>query len=299
MWANTCTINAASTLFYDDWIPGLHSLFRFRMMSPVWFTLLALIVALAACQPRVPSPQPTQISEDLDREATAIVLTQNAPPTPFHEQVALTRLSSGTDILPSWRAMVTLRFDGVFAGTSRQATAFSEAAIQYSLLGSQRRVVLTVDGALLDQEEPLTTEGVRLGPDTFLVRDNVCGVMTDLDASAIADLGVDELIGGVVRAVPDGTKAVINGEEVWRYAFTADDLRLTNLVIADNGRILDAQGELWFSPTRKAAVRFYLSIDVENAYVFGAQVPVTGQAVMQYDLLDVGIEQNISVPYGC
>lgn len=268
-------------------------------MSRVWFALVLLSLALVACQPRIPGPQPTQISDDLSREATAVILTQNAPPTPFHEQVTLTSLSSGTDILPSWRAMVTLRFDGVFAGTSRQATAFTEAAIQYSLLGSQRRVVLTVDGALLDQEAPLTTEGVRLGPDTFLVRDNVCAVTTDLDASAIADLGVNELIGGVARAAPDGTKAIINGEEVWRYAFTSDDLRLTNLVIADDGRILDAQGELWFSPARKAAIRFYLSMDVENAYVFGAQVPVTGQAVMQYDLLDVGTEQNISVPFGC
>ncbi len=273
--------------------------FRPRFSPLLLLSVSLLTVALAACQPRNPGPPPTQISEDLSYEATAVVLTQNAPPTPFHEQIALAELSSGTDNLPSWRALVTLRFDGVFAGTSRQAGAFTEAAIQYGLLGSQRRVVLTVDGALLDQDEPLTTEGVRLGPDTFLVRDNVCAVTTNRDASAIADLGVDELVGGVVRAVPDGTKAVINGEAVWRYAFTTDDLRLMNLVIADEGRILDSQGELWFSPSRRAVIRFYLSMDVENAYVFGSQVPVTGQAVMQYDLLDVGSEQNISVPFGC
>jgi hypothetical protein len=254
---------------------------------------------LVACQTRLPSPQPTLISENLDLEATAIILTQNAPPTPYHEQVSLPHLSDGTDILPSWNAQVTLRFTGVFAGTSRAVTGVSEAAIQFSLLGTERRVVLTVDGALLDQEEPLITEGVRLGPDTFLVRDNTCGMTTNSDASAIADLGVDELIGGVVRAVPDGTKAVINGEEVWRYSFTRDDLRLANIQIAQDGRILDSQGELWFSPSREAVIRFYLSMDVENAYVFGSQLPVTGQAIMQYDLQGIGSDQNITVPFGC
>jgi hypothetical protein len=142
-------------------------------------------------------------------------------------------------------------------------------------------------------------EGVRLGPDTFLVQDNTCAVTTNQSASAIADLGVDELIGGVTRAVPDATKAVINGEEVWRYSFNRDDLRLTNIEIAQDGRILDAQGELWFSPAREAAIRFYLSMDVENAYVFGSQLAVTGQAIMQYDLSGIGSEQNISVPFGC
>jgi hypothetical protein len=254
---------------------------------------------MTACQPRTPGPQPTLISENLDQEATAIVLTQNAPPTPFHEQVTLPQLSSGTDSLSSWNAQVTLRFTGVFAGTSRAVTGSSEAAIQFSLLGTERRVVLTVDGLLLDQDEPLTTEGVRLGPDTFLVRAETCAVTTNRDASAIADLGVDELIGGVARAVPDGQKAVINGEEVWRYAFTREDLRLTNIQIAQDGRILDSQGELWFSPARRTAIRFYLSMDVENAYVFGSQLPVTGQAIMQYDLSGIGVEQNINVPFGC
>jgi hypothetical protein len=275
----------------------LSSPISFRRFVPIIWLLFA--VFLAACQPRLPSPQPTLISEDLNREATAIVLTQNAPPTPFHEQVSLRQLSQGTDSLPSWNALVTLRFNGVFAGTSRTVTGSSEAAIQFNLLGTERRVVLTVDGALLDQETPLTTEGVRLGPDTFLVQDNTCAVTTNQSASAIADLGVDELIGGVTRAVPDATKAVINGEEVWRYSFNRDDLRLTNIEIAQDGRILDAQGELWFSPAREAAIRFYLSMDVENAYVFGSQLAVTGQAIMQYDLSGIGSEQNISVPFGC
>jgi hypothetical protein len=213
--------------------------------------------------------------------------------------VVLPELSSGTDSLPSWTANVTLRFNGVFAGTSRAVAGSSEAAIQFKLLGTERRVVLTADGALLDQEQPLTTEGVRLGPDTFLVREATCADTTNREGSAIADLGVDELIGGVARAVPDGTKAVINGEEVWRYSFTRDDLRLTNIQIAQDGRILDSQGELWFSPARRAAIRFYLSMDVENAFVFGSQVPVTGQAIMQYDLSGIGSDQNITVPFGC
>lgn len=258
-------------------------------------------MVLAACQPRVLRPEdlPTEVPQDLDAVATAFVLTQNAPPPGFRENVRLPSIDQKTNELASWRAVINLQFDGIFAGTSRQTKATTQAEIQFSLLDSKRRVVLTVNGDIFDQDEALTTEGVRLGPDTFFVRDNACIVATDTEAEAIADLGAKDLIGGVNIAVPDGTKAVINGQQTWRYAFQTTDLNLAYVQISDAGRLLYSAGELWFAPEHNAVIRFYLAMDVENATIFGSQTPVTGTITMQYDLYDIGVEQNINVPFGC
>jgi hypothetical protein len=262
---------------------------------------LSLLILLIGCQPRLLQPQelPTAIPADLDAVATAITLTENAPPAGFREGISLPEIDQNTGTLSSWRAEIYLQFTGVFAGTSRETRATTRAVIQHNLLDSARRVVLTVEGEIFNQDEPLTTEGVRLGPDTFFVRDNTCATTTNSDASAIADLSASEIIGGVQRGVPDGSKAVINGEQVWRYSFTPDDLALTNVQLGVEGRLLDSAGELWFAPEHRAAIRFYLTLDVENATIFGSQVPVTGQAIVQYDLFEIGTAQNISVPYGC
>ena len=49
----------------------------------------------------------------------------------------------------------------------------------------------------------------------------------------------------------------------------------------------------------KAVVRFYVNLDVENAFIFDRQLPVTGQVILRYDLYDIGVVPNITVPFGC
>jgi hypothetical protein len=46
-------------------------------------------------------------------------------------------------------------------------------------------------------------------------------------------------------------------------------------------------------------MRYYLTMDVENVTLFSSTLPVTGTLTLQYDLYDVGIVPNISVPFGC
>ncbi|MBC8100063.1 MAG: hypothetical protein H7Y11_11520 [Armatimonadetes bacterium] len=242
---------------------------------------------------------PTTVSEDFNALATSSALTQNAPPPRYREGVRLPQLDAGTDELTSWRAVLALEFDGVYAETGSRAYANTQAELQFTLLGNQRRVVLTADGNLLGQAAPVTTEGVRLGQDTFAVRDGVCTVTTGSPSAEIADVRAADVLGGVTFATPDGTKAVINGASVWRFGFTQADLALPNLQIGADGRVLDSRGELWFAPDYAAAVRFYLTLDVENATVLGSTTPVIGTLIMRYDLYDIGIPQNISVPFGC
>lgn len=283
------------------------------------FTLIALLVGamLAGCQQRGLQPEdlPTQIT-DLDALATSQLLTQNAPPPFFRDGVRLPRIDDGVEALSHWRAQVQLRFDGTFAGTTRQASATADAEMWFTLLGTRRRVVFNVQGELLtppselDHQQQL--EGVRFGQDVFVIQNDRCSPV-NLDttqdnsntntapaaAAIIADLAAGDLIGGVRDAKPNGKKAVINGSEVWGYSFLGDALILPSIIPQAGGSMTILGGELWFAPEHNAAVRFYLTVDVENATVFRSQLPVTGQVVMRYDLSDIGVDPNITVPFGC
>lgn len=271
-----------------------------RSAGGVGLALLLLLGLAAACTPPAPSdePLPTLIN-DLDAFATAQVKTQNAPPPRFRDRISLPTFEFGLESLQGWRYTVIAEFEGVFAGTSRPATATTTAQVAFHQLTSARRVVLGAEGSLLTEGEPVSTEAVRIGRDVYLVADGQCSIVTDTDAAAVVDAGVGLLIGGVTEAVPEGITGVINGESVYRYAFTQAALQLASIAPKDGGSVRLINSELWFSADRAAVIRLYLTLEVENATVFGSQLPVTGQVILRYDLTDVGLDPNISVPFGC
>jgi len=271
-----------------------------RVVSAFGALMLLVLGLAAACTSPTPSdePLPTLIS-DLDAVATAQLMTQNAPPPRFREQIALPTFEEGLDLLSGWQYTVIAEFEGTFAGTSRPATATTTARVAFHQLTSARRVVLTAEGSLLTEGTPVSTEAVRMGRDVYLVSGGQCSVVTDTDAAAVVDAGVGLLVGGVSRAVPEGIVGVINGESVYRYAFTQDALQLASIAPRDGGSVRLVSSELWFSAERAAVIRLYMTLQVENAAVFGSQLPVTGQVILRFDVTDVGIDPNISVPFGC
>lgn len=270
-----------------------------RSLTLLGVTLILLWLTGCSDRGRTLDDLPTPIT-DLDAYATALVMTQNAPPERFREFIRYPRLDAGLDELSNWRGMISLDFDGVFAGTPRPARGHVTAEVFYNQLGTERRIVLATEGELLTSGTPTRLEAVRIGGDTYLVQENTCTSTTGQESASVADLGVGSLIGGVREAVPTGEKQRINGFEVWRYAFLQDALDVSPSVQLDaEGRMTLLGGELWFSPEHEAVVRFYLTLDVENVRVFGSQLPVTGLVVMRYDLFDVGVNPNISVPFGC
>ncbi len=105
-------------------------------------------------------------------------------------------------------------------------------------------------------------------------------------------------MGGVHRATPTGLRATLNGEEAWQYRFNQEDLNLPSIRLAENGT-LAANGELWVAPEHNAVMRFYVNLDVENAFIFDRELPVSGQVIVRYDLYDVGVEPSLTVPFGC
>lgn len=271
---------------------------RVRLFLLVCSLAVAFSAACTTTRGLQPEDIPTQAS--LNDLATALPLTENAPPSPFNRpQTTFDAIDNHLLDLPGWRYVVQLDFDGTFARTPRQTSASARAEVWFNQLGSARRVVLSTTGELIGQQDDPGYEAVRLGPDSFLVREGACLVGARGDADAAADLRAGDLVGGVRTAVPGGRKAVINGVEVYLYTFTGDDLVLPSIRPADGGSVTLASGELWIAPGANAAVRYYLNLDVDNVILFDRQLPVSGSVRLRYDLYDVGTAFNITVPYGC
>lgn len=256
--------------------------------------VIGLCVLLAACQQ---SAEVMPTSADPNAVATGFVLTENAPPSGF-ETVSFPELNANLERLTGWRYEMFFSFDGVFSGTSRQTSASAQASVTYNQVSSARRVIGQIDVDLQDTDAPIRYEGVRLGPDVFLVRDQVCSRNTD-DARLLADLDAGSLLGGVQLAVTAAQREVVNGIAVWRYEFLAEDVITPNVILAGDARLLSVNGQLWVSPDYNVVVRYYLTLDVENATIFDQSLPISGLVTLQYDLFDVGTVPNITVPNGC
>jgi hypothetical protein len=235
---------------------------------------------------------------EMDSLATAQYLTENAPPPEYRNAVAFPEIDDGLTLLSGWRYVVQLEFEGVFVGTTEETFANATAEVWFNQLGTQRRVLVATTGELLGREDN-GFEAVRLGPDAFLVRDGVCLGAAGEDAATAADLRAGLLVGGVRNAQPTGLRATINGQDAWQYRFNAADLNLPSIRLVDEGLLTLAGGEIWVAPEHNAVIRFYVNLDVSNAVIFDRQLPVSGQVLLRYDLFDIGIVPNITVPFGC
>lgn len=263
-----------------------------------YWVIIMVGLLLAACQsaPATEAPLPTLAQPEA--VATDLALTRNAPPPGF-STVAFPRIDDKLTRLAGWRYEMTFAFDGVFAQTARTAKTHTTATVSYQQLGNARRVVATIDDDLTKESEPRRLEGVRLGDDTYLVRDGICLTNAGDSADVIADLSAGDLLGGVSVAETAAQIATINGEKVWRYGFTTDALIFPSVGFTDSSRILDVQREMWVSPKHDAVVRYYVTAEVENIRLAGAELPVTGTLILRYDLFDVGLVPNINIPFGC
>lgn len=272
-------------------------------LPKAFITALCCLLMLVACD-RGSITDPSQLPTVVNpvTAPTEFFLTQNAPPTGF-STVSFPQIDANLNLLAGWRYEVTLAFDGSFTSVARETDAAASAEVWFNQLGSARRVVLETTGELIGQEENAAFEAVRLGPDAFLVRNDVCLTNAGEDAASAADLSAGGLIGGVTNAQPTGVHAVINGNlgmEAWQYSFTNDDLVLPTIRASEGGSITMASpGEIWVAPEQNVVVRFYVTLDIHNAIIFDRQLEVTGQVIIRYDLFEMGVAQNITVPFGC
>ena len=266
-------------------------------------TFVLLVLVLTACRERglTLDDIPTPIA--LEARATEIVLTQNAPPPNFGE-VAFPQIDRNLPQLSGWYYTVDMEFDGVFTQVERKAYGRVVAEVWYNQVASARRVIVETQGDLLGLEEPTQYEAVKLGPDTFLVQDGVCLSNVEESAGIVASVGAGSLVGGINTALASGLpQQRINDETVWRYDVNFDQLNLPQLTLNADSQVLAFNGELWVAPEREVVIRYYMTIDVENAQVFtnvlSTSLPVTGRLIVRYDVFDIGVVPNLSVPNGC
>ncbi|MGQ9909305.1 MAG: hypothetical protein ACUVS2_10775 [Candidatus Flexifilum sp.] len=263
--------------------------------------LLLIALLLAACNSRRglrPDDLPTPA--DLNALATALPLTENAPPAPYTagtDDFAL--IDNGLTELPGWRYVVQFQFDGVFSDSGAATRAVAAAEVSFNQVASARRVTFTTQGELIGQTEDSAYEAVRLGPDAFLVREGICLTGAGADAAAAADLRAGELVGGVSLAVPAGRRAVINGETVYAFRFEPAAFQLPAIRLDEGGALTIDSAELWIAPARRAVIRFYANLTVTRALLFDRARPVNGTILLRYDLYDIGTAFNITVPFGC
>lgn len=228
--------------------------------------------------------------------ATAQVLTAVAPPEGFRDSVSFPEVDANLQQLQGGRYLVTLEFNGVFTSTPRTTSATATAEVWFNQSGT-RRVVVNIAGELLGETDS-NFEGVRLGSDSFLVKDNTC-LSGGPDAVTAAGLRAGTLVGGAKVAIPAGEKATLNGQEAYKYDFTSANLNLPSIKLSDGGTVEATGGELWVAPALNAVIRFYVNLNVTNAIIFDRALPVDGQVIVRYDLYDVGQSTNIAVPNGC
>ncbi len=278
----------------------------FPLRTPLWLFICVCLASLiiVGCQRTTTTREaiPTPI-RDLDVFATAQFMTVNAPPEGYRGPVSFPFIDDNLSGLTNWRYQVYLAFDGVFSRTARQVSVETTTQVWYNDTGPERRVVTQGRGDLFgiieEGEEAPVIEGVRLANDTYLVRDGVCLTEVDDEASIVADLRAGELIGGVAAAQTEGINATINAQRVWRYEFAPEAINLPQVRFMEDGQILDLRSDLWVSPEHNIVIRYYVTMALENAIIFDSALPVSGDLVLQYDVYDIGLNPNITVPFGC
>lgn len=263
--------------------------------------LIGLCVALiSACQ-TLPDTIPTLSS--IPMAQTAAVLTQNAPPTAYRSAIEFPLLDARLTRLPSWYSVVAVLFDGIVTTDKSRTTAQIEAQIYRNELASTRRVLFSARGEAFGVKDSRSFEAVRIANDYYWVLQNpaACAVLKDTDTARrqIADYTAGALLGGIKLALPTGQKAVINNQNAWEYAFAPDSLTLPIIHTDNVGTYTIAAGSLWVAPESDAVVRFSLTVNVDNVRLLEGEVPVTGQLRATYELKEINVPYNITVPFGC
>lgn len=265
---------------------------RFYLKNVLVVSMFFAVLLLAGCRERTPVLLPTPMQ--VEARLTEIVLTENAPP-PAYSQISVERIDSNLSALSGWRYSAQFIFEGVYSGTTREANASSTLDVEFNQVANARRVVARID----TETQSSVYEAVRLGQDAFLVRDGVCLANAGDDALLAAELSAADLLGGVRIASNLPRRAVVNGEQVWAYALETDALALPGVRFREDSRMLSVSGDLWFAPERNAVVRYYLNLELENVALLDSDAPVTGTLLLRYDLYDIGVLPNLSVPFGC
>jgi hypothetical protein len=231
---------------------------------------------------------------------TAQVLTQNAPPPGF-STAAFPEIDDNLRTAVYSRVLITLNFDGAYSNPTAEDPSQVQSNMRIEIWNDEFNVARHVRIEFLGDVfsgESTNLDIVRLSNQYFMLNPNGVCVTDEAQIADIANIRAGQLIGGVSLAQPTGRPSeVINNYPAWQYGFSPENLTYPAVQTANELDILT--GELWVAPEYNVAVRFTVEMNVRDAVLlFGAR-PVTGRLVYQYNVFDIGVQPNISVPNGC
>ncbi|MFC1959859.1 hypothetical protein ACFLYO_04035 [Chloroflexota bacterium] len=265
------------------------------MNRQIKLLILVMTLLLSACDGLGQTPPPPPYS--IESLGTAVVLTENAPPTGY-DAVAFPLVDAGLSALPGYHYVLSLRFEGNFDDDRTATTGHIQAEVWWDSIAPARRVLLDAGGDAFTMEAR-QFEAVRMGEDYYLVNaEGLCLSNVAETARGVALLDAGSLIGGVAEAPYSGTQAVLNSVQAFRYDVSSAAATLP-LIQADDASTVELTGELWVAPENAAVVRYYANVDVSRVRLFESDRSVSGQLFLRYDVYDVGVVPNISIPYGC
>jgi hypothetical protein len=257
---------------------------------------MIVVLLVVACDPQAESVVALPTPANPDAVRTAIVRTQNAPPTGF-ESIGFNPIDFNRDSLPSAYFEVTITFSGQYTETGEDAASSLVMEVWENNLLRQRRVVLRFLGEALSGGVT-RLEAVRFENDFYILDSNNICTKNNQAAQEIGNLTAGRLVGGFTLAVPSGRVSQANGFEGYQYEFAKQDLVL-NIFRETPSAVEVTGGEAWLLPDYGVIARFGASMNVHNAKILFGETPVTGGLRYEYNLLEIGQETNITLPNGC
>lgn len=275
----------------------------------VWrLTLLVVAISsIAACTSSPADDQPLPTLVDLTKHPTYQFLTQQAPPQGFGVLQTLGAVDNTLRSQTGWTYTVTATFDGIYDVSGDPVSGTLDLQVQGNEPSRQRRVILSAEGGVfLPDEGLLQIEGVRFSNDYYMV--DVTGVCTSdqggqMAEAAVADLGAENVIGGVTLAIPSGQQQDIGGLRAWQYTFAPEHMTLPAIHRRTDSRV-EVQADLWFAPAVNATLLYEVTANVARVHLLWAdqtESTVSGTLYLRYelDIPALGVLPNISVPHGC
>lgn len=242
---------------------------------------------------------PTRVSIDQQAFQTAVVFTLNAPPSGF-ESVAFPEISDNLITTVYSSVDINVFFDGHYSDTQEPVEAgYMRVQIWNDELHVARHVRIEFLGDVFSGGSS-NLDVVRLSNDYYMVDTSGRCITDPATVSEIANLRPGQLIGGVEFAQPSGRKEVINGVQAWQYGFDPQFINPPAVELSNGTADLDfLTGELWVDPEHNVVVRYAVELNVHRAKLLFGDREVTGRLRYQYDVFDIGVQPQISLPRGC
>ncbi len=260
--------------------------------------ILSFSFVLSACDFSGDDPVPTQA--DFESLGTSTVLTAQAPPANFSE-INYAVIDDKLAQLPYSHTTIHVRFTGVYDDNGERAEGSMEYNAFTNNLSNSRIVQLKFEGDIFADTDGATLTAARISNSYFMITLNNDCVTAEEEVAVFANLRPGQLIGGVSNAGPTGRKDVADdvrvGVEIYEYGFAPEAVVPPQIQTSADLDFL--VGTVWVAPELQVVTQYIVEMNVQNATLFYGKRAVSGRLRYEYNVSEVDIEPNISIPNGC